>query len=352
MNERDRRIARTRLLRRQGKTYDEIREVIGSVDDGTLRIWCRGIPRPPETRRSHPHTALKRECRRLRGQGLTYEEVAALTGASTGSLSLWLRDIRVTPERTRRQGARPPRSQLPYAVAARASAEAVRAARRTAAFQSLGAVSDRELLTAGVALYIAEGSKAKPWRPRDRQVTFLNSDASVTTVFLAWLDLLGIPEERRSYRLSIHESADVAAHEQWWAMTLGLDPETFMRATLKRHNPKTVRKNVDADYHGCLIVRVRQPAPLYDAIEGWWHRLVTEATARRAEYVGCGSDSPGSSKGRTAIFGVAYGGSNPSPGADGSGSSLERLGISPVGRPPVGSQLALFLMDQQRQEPA
>ena len=286
-----------------------------SVASEVLRGWLKGIPRPPETRRSHPHSAVRRECRRLRAEGLTFDEIAMVTGASVGSLSLWLRDIGVTPQRRRRQLARPPRSTMPYAVAARAGADAVRAARRTAAFHALGAITDRELLTAGVALYIAEGSKAKPWRPRDKQVTFLNSDASVVNVFLAWLDLLGIPEERRSYRLSIHESADVAAHEQWWAVALGLDPTGFMRATLKRHNPKTVRKNVNVGYHGCLIVRVGQPAPLYDAIEGWWQRLVTDATARRDDSVGWGSDGPGSSKGRTAIFGVAYGGSNPSPGA-------------------------------------
>ena len=315
MNERERRIARARLLRRQGKTYNEIRDVIGAVDDKTLLIWCRGIPRPPETWRSHPHTALKRECRRLRAQGLTYEEIAALTGASTGSLSLWVRDVGMTPERRRRQRARPAPSEMPHAVAARARADAVRAARRTAAFHALGAVTDRELLTAGVALYIAEGSKAKPWRPRDRQVTFLNSDASVLVVFLAWLDLLDIPDERRSFRLSIHESADVALHEQWWAATLGLDSRAFMRATLKRHNPKTVRKNVNADYHGCLIVRVRKPAAIYDAVEGWWRRLVCASELAREGTVLCRDNHPGWSKGMTRPFGGLRWGFESSPGS-------------------------------------
>jgi hypothetical protein len=38
-------IGRARLLRRQGKTYNEIRAVIGPCDDETLRSWLRGIPR-------------------------------------------------------------------------------------------------------------------------------------------------------------------------------------------------------------------------------------------------------------------------------------------------------------------
>lgn len=52
------------------------------------------------------------------------------------------------------------------------------------------------------------------------------------------------------------------------------------RATLKKHNPKTVRKNVGESYHGCLVVRVLQCAELYWRIEGWWSGLVVEVKRR------------------------------------------------------------------------
>ena len=333
MDERQRRIARARLLRRQGKTYDEIRAVIGAVDNGTLRQWLRGVPRPAATYRSRPLTELRRECRRLRAQGMSYDEISALTGVSAGSLSLWLSDVGVTPARRRRLSARPPRGTMPYAVAMRQSAAAVRARRRTEAGFALGSTNSRELLAAGVALYLAEGSKAKPWRPRDRQVVLTNSDPDVIALFLAWLDLIGVPEGRRSYRLSIHESADVAAHERWWQTTLSLPTSSFRKPTLKRHVPVTVRKNVNETYHGCLVVRVLKPAPVYDAIEGWWKRLVVASDLMRAESVGWTGNDPGSSKGRTASFGVAYGGSNPSPGAcapDPIGSDLVRIDEEPA----------------------
>ena len=69
MKDRERRIARARLLRREGKTYTEIRTVIGPVDTSTLRVWLRGIPRPPETHRTHRRDDVRQECRRLRAQG-------------------------------------------------------------------------------------------------------------------------------------------------------------------------------------------------------------------------------------------------------------------------------------------
>ncbi len=315
MNDIQRRIARARLLRRTGKTYDEIRAALGVyVSNDSLQAWLRGIPRPPETRRSHPKRELRQECRRLRATGMTCDQIAAFTGASAGSLSLWLRDMR-PPQVRRRLAARPPRRDWPYARAARASAEAVRAKRRTVAAQALGSIADRELLTAGVALYLAEGSKAKPWRPRDRQVVFMNSDPTIIVVFLAWLDMLGVEEARRSYRLSIHETANVASHEAWWAATLNLEAASFRRATLKKHKPVTVRKNTNSDYHGCLTVRVAKPAALYDAIEGWWQRLVCMSTALRADSVGCSVNDPGWSNGRTRRFGRLRWGFESSPGS-------------------------------------
>ncbi len=47
------------------------------------------------------------------------------------------------------------------------------------------------------------------------------------------------------------------------------DEAVTLRSAGLRHNPKTVRKNVSDDYHGCLCVRVRKCAELYQKIEGW-----------------------------------------------------------------------------------
>jgi hypothetical protein len=81
---------------------------------------------------------------------------------------------------------------------------------------SVGALSDRELLLIGAALYWAEGEKNKPWRVSDR-VTFINSDPDLILLLLRWLDLVGIEPQRLVLRLSIHESADVQAAEHRWS---------------------------------------------------------------------------------------------------------------------------------------
>ena len=102
-------------------------------------------------------------------------------------------------------------------------------------------------------------------------------------VFLAWLDLMGIPEEDRHYRLNIHESADVSEHERWWAHELGVPLASFGRATLKRHSPSTIRRNVGDHYHGCLVVSIRRSRRLYDTIDGGWRRIVDVARPRSTQ---------------------------------------------------------------------
>jgi hypothetical protein len=88
-------------------------------------------------------------------------------------------------------------------------------------------------------------------------------------LFLGFLEAAGAEADRITYRLSIHESADIAAAERFWAEVTGVDASRFKRATLKRHNPRTVRKNVGDGYHGCLVVGVLRGADLYQKIEGW-----------------------------------------------------------------------------------
>ena len=56
---------------------------------------------------------------------------------------------------------------------------------------------------------------------------------------------------------------------EFWQEVTGLARDQFRQPTLKRHNPKTIRKNTGDDYHGCLVINVRRSAWLYRQIEGW-----------------------------------------------------------------------------------
>ncbi len=142
---------------------------------------------------------------------------------------------------------------------------------------AIGDLSDREVLIAGAVAYWAEGSKSKPWRPTER-FTFTNSDLDMIRLFLVFLRLLGVSDERVRLRLAIHESADVAAATRFWSDGLGVPAAAFQRPTHKRSVVRPGRKNVDDGYHGCLVVGVLRSSSEYRRIAGMWAAVGASAS--------------------------------------------------------------------------
>jgi transposase len=255
-------------LRRAGKSRREIKEILG-VGNSTLDPALRGEPPPLWTLRPRAKDELHARARELRAGGATYDEIAAKLGVSKGSVSLWVRDMprrgRISYEEFRKRNAE---GVSKYWATEHARREAQRQDISDRAAAEIGALTDREVLIAGAIAYWCEGTKRKTYADRNR-VTFVNSDPRLIGLFLSFLVVTGTTPDRLICRVHIHESADVAAAQRFWQEVTGLAPELFREPTLKRHNPKTIRKNTGEDYHGCLVITVRKSVALYRQIEGW-----------------------------------------------------------------------------------
>ncbi|MGW8332859.1 hypothetical protein ACWGLE_33765 [Streptomyces sp. NPDC055897] len=232
-------------------------------------------PRQPKrTKRPNAKDEPRERARALRTRGMTYDEIQAELGCSKSSISLWVRDL---PKPEPRYTDEERRALMNEGLARlRAAQDEQRRETKRAARDGIGRLSERELFMVGVGLYWAEGTKDKTYR-RTEQLQFINSDPDVIKVYLRWLELLGVPRERMRFRVSIHESADVAEAERFWAGLAGVDVSTFQRATLKKHNPRTKRKNTTEAYRGCLVVYVAKGAHLYRRMEGAWYGIVLGA---------------------------------------------------------------------------
>jgi hypothetical protein len=256
-------------LRRAGRSRREIKEILGIGSNQTLNEALQGEPPPEWTRRPRAKDALRARARELREQGLDYDDIAASLGVSKSSVSLWVRDMprpeRLSYEECRKRSAEGSRL---YWEAERPVREAQRESVRVAAAGQMGVLSKREVIIAGAIAYWCEGAKSKPHKLCER-VVFINSDPGLIRLFLRFLGEAGVASVQLRFRVHIHETADVDAAEGFWRDVTGAEPAQFQRPTIKRHNPKTVRKNVGDDYHGCLIVGVSQSADLYRRIEGW-----------------------------------------------------------------------------------
>jgi transcriptional regulator with XRE-family HTH domain len=261
-------------LRLAGLSTSQIAQAMGlRSGGGVLSRWLQGVPAPEWTKRPNAKDDLRERAVAMRKEGRSYREIGEALGVSKSTLSDWLKDVVLTHEQRERLALLQEQGRTRAARTNRAA----RVARQAVAFEGARAqipnVAESELFVAGVVAYWAEGSKAKPWRPGE-WFTFINSDPQMITLMLRWLDLVGVSRDRLILRVSIHETADVPAAETFWRALVGVGEDQFRRPTLKRHNPRTVRKNVGADYHGCLIINVRRSTELYRQIEGWWAGIV------------------------------------------------------------------------------
>jgi transcriptional regulator with XRE-family HTH domain len=263
------------MLRREGKSLRQIKEILGPMSNVTLHDALRGVPPPDWTRRPNARDELRAKARELRAQGLDYEEIAAALGVAKGSVSLWVRDLprpaRLSYAECRKRSAE---GSQRYWEAERPVREARRASERAAAAAQIGDLTDRERLIAGAIAYWCEGAKSKPHRPSER-VIFTNSDPSLIRFFLRFLDAAGTPPTDLSFRICIHENADAESAQRFWLEITGARRDQFRTPTLKRHNPKTVRKNTGVDYHGCLRIDVSRSSGLYRRIEGWAEAIMS-----------------------------------------------------------------------------
>ncbi len=268
-------------LRRAGKSRREIKQLLAIGSNATLTEALRGEPPPDWTLRPNAKDGLREAARELRRLGRDYQQIAAELGVSKSSVSLWVRDLprpaRLSYEECRRRHAEAVRR---YWATERPARAQHRDAVRLAAVAQAGVLSEREILIAGAVAYWCEGSKNKPHRRGDR-VAFINSDAALIRFFLRFLDVAGINRGALIFRVYIHQNADVEAAERFWLAATGAAPSQFRKATLKKHNPATARKNTGQDYHGCLRVDVRSSADLYGQIEGWAAAVMASGAAAR-----------------------------------------------------------------------
>ncbi|OKI85030.1 terminase gpP N-terminus-related DNA-binding protein [Streptomyces sp. CB02414] len=266
-------------LRREGLSRRQIRDRLHVDNNDILNRLLEGEPPPEWTKRPNAKDDVRERARELRLQGWTYDQIQVELGCSKSSISLWVRDL-PKPER------RAPSEQAKLAARKRwehelAIRDEERQRTKEAAARDIGTMTDRDLFVAGVALYWAEGTKDKPYDRREN-VIFVNSDAGVIKLYLAWLRLLGVDQDRLKYRVMIHITADVEGAKRYWADLVGVDVSKFQKTTIKKHNPKTVRKNVGDTYRGCLVIRVAQGTDLYRRIEGWWAGMVSGITTPSA----------------------------------------------------------------------
>jgi transcriptional regulator with XRE-family HTH domain len=186
--------------------------------------------------------AERQRARELRASGMTLAEIADRLHVSKGSVSGWVRDVPLPPDL-------PPRAQArrrgPNALQRRKAAEIEELAELGRA--TVGTLSEREFLMAGIALYAGEGGK------RDGEVAFSNSNSQMMALFCRWFRyFFDIDEQRMRVALYLHEGLDLDAAVEHWSGVTGIPAGQFQKP-YRAVADGGIRASKHV--HGCATVR-------------------------------------------------------------------------------------------------
>jgi transcriptional regulator with XRE-family HTH domain len=216
--------------------------------------------------------------RRERGQSI--KEIAAALRVSKSSVSLWVRDIVLTPEQLDALRLRNPalNGQL---AGQRVRAALARDRRLRAQAEGRQAAHRREPLhAAGCMLFWAEGS-------RDRNaVKFSNSDPAMMAFFIHFLRAyFEIAQSRFRVWCNLHADHAVRqrAVEDLWLQTLNLPRDCLTKSTVNVYSRATRRKRTNMLPYGTCRLTVHDTAVvqhIYGAIQEY-------AGFEREEWLDC-----------------------------------------------------------------
>ena len=198
------------------------------------------------------------EARKLREKGWSIKSIARELNVSKSTASIWCEDISLTSAQqqllqrnVKEAGAW---GRFLGAKANRRKKLMVIEDASKWAKQKIGALSERDLLIAGTALYWAEGSKKGVNR-----FTFVNSDPAMIKLMCEWLEkVIGISKTDLYPRIainSIHEPR-IDTVLKFWSSLLDVPKGQFRRPTFIKTPPKKIYANYH-EYYGILRLSVR-----------------------------------------------------------------------------------------------
>lgn len=191
----------------------------------------------------------------LRKKGKSLREISESLGVSKGSVSLWVKDIKLTKPQLRFLAYKPFQKT---AIAKRVTSRLVneKAKRQIIIDQhkkEIGGLqfSPKELLIIGTCLYWAEGRKADS----NRIFTFANSDPYMIRVMMCFIrEVCKIPEEKIKGNIHLHEHLDKTKALKYWSNLTGIPTSQFHKISCQ-HN-KSSKNTKDTLPYGTLDICV------------------------------------------------------------------------------------------------
>lgn len=208
------------VLRRDGKTYSEIRAIIPNLSKGTLCGWVKNI----ELTTDQKNNILKK-----------IENGANSARAIQRQRGAWTNHLKMV-----------------------ASAKAI----ITSAKKEVTTLLKNPFFVPGVMLYWAEGDKSL----NVQRVSFTNSDPLMISFMMKWFRVVcKVPEKKFRVRINIHALLSESEMEQYWSNITKIPLSQFNKPTIK---PTLFTQAKNPFYKGTCYISINDVS-LFRRIMSW-----------------------------------------------------------------------------------
>lgn len=198
---------------------------------------------------------------RLRQLGKSYSEIQKQAKVSRSTLSLWLRDIKLTPKQLKelkgRQKSRYEGAKANQRKRIERTKKIIEEARKEAPLYLR-----KPLFLAGLMLYWAEGTKSDELEV----VKFSNSDPAMVVLMMRWFrEVCRVPEDKFKICLHIHKLHCRKDIQQYWSKATRIPLLQFYKMQIK---PTSLKHRKNKLYNGTCNIIVYDK-DLFRRIKGW-----------------------------------------------------------------------------------
>ncbi len=192
---------------------------------------------------------VKRRVIELRKQGKSYSDILKIVKVSKSSLSLWLKDVPLTPIQKSCLADRRKRAVETYRATMKLKHQNKLDTYYKGQAEKLLPLSEKELMIAGLFLYSGEGNKVST-----NALSVANTDPSVIRFCFCWMKKsLGISEDKIFLKLHLYNDRGIKEESNYWAKFTGVKISQFKNPYIK----KSFRSDIDQKGFGhgtCTIM--------------------------------------------------------------------------------------------------
>lgn len=198
---------------------------------------------------------------KLRKAGHSYSSILEELKVSKSTISLWLRNIKLTPKQKEKLLKGRQKSQY-----AGAKAQQRKRIERTKEIiingkKEFNLLVKSPLFLSGLLLYWAEGDKN--WRER---VKFTNSDEAMIILMMRWFrEICNAPEEKFRISLHVHDLHCNPSVKNYWSKLTKVPKKQFHKIYIKK---STLHQRRNILYNGTCAININN-RDLFRKIIGW-----------------------------------------------------------------------------------